>query len=137
MGERAVEKPWAKLVDYVVRVVSERLERVEAVIVFSSWARSGGGEWSDLDVLIVADSVRDVEPLDRFTLFPELLARRVEVFPYTFEELESMARRGNPLALSALIEGHVVFASSRVLELASWARRTYRRGRGRVWMWTG
>jgi hypothetical protein len=59
----------------------------------------------------------------------------VDLLLYTFEELERMASKGNPLALSALIEGTPMVSSSRVEELRSRVARIYSR-RGRMWVRT-
>jgi len=48
-------------------------------------------------------------------------------------KLESMAMRGNPLALSALVEGVKVVSSKRVDELSRKLSETYTR-RGRMWI---
>jgi len=49
-----------------VREALERLARrfgVESAIVFGSWSKGGGGEWSDVDVLVATEGV---DILDRF-----------------------------------------------------------------------
>lgn len=132
MGERTTEKFRCRGVERVLEELAGRGFKVEAAIIFGSWARSGGGDWSDLDVLVVTDDVRSTPILDRFKLAAELRTHRVDLFLYTFEELKSMAMRGNPLALSALIEGVPIVSSPRVEELIREARRTYTR-RGRTW----
>ena len=132
MGEKTVNRAWIKRVDEVVREIEKKF-CVEALIVFGSWSRSGGGEWSDLDLLIVTEGVRGTNPLDRFTVSAELRKYGVDVFFYTFEELESMTLKGNPLALSALIDGIILRASPRTYELRERTKNTYTR-RGRTWI---
>lgn len=131
MGENTVENTWRRSVEEVINEFS-KLFSVEAVIVFGSWVRSGGGEWSDVDVLIVGD-VSHLSPLERFKLVVEHKPPRTDVFLYTYEELKNMLKRGNPLAISALVEGISVKISKRVEELAKQAKRHYVR-RGRVWI---
>lgn len=58
---------------------------------------------------------------------------KVQAFAYTFDELARMVERGNPLALSALIEGKVLFASERVCSLIEKARKRFVRV-GRAWI---
>ena len=60
-------------------------------------------------------------------------AKRVDLFIYTFREVESMMRRGNPLILSALVEGTPIKVSSRVENLMIEARKRFRR-EGRMWI---
>jgi len=133
VGEEAPEKPWLRAVREAVERLSERFGRLEAVIVFGSWSRSGGGDWSDVDVFVVADGVEGVNVLDRFTALADLRALGVDVFVYSFREVESMARRGNPLILSALVEGLRVLSSERVERLAAELSKAYRRV-GRMWV---
>jgi len=132
VGESTVEEPWRRRVEELVDRL-RRLIDVEAAIVFGSWARGGGGEWSDVDVLIISDSVSRLSALDRFLLAVEARPPRVDAFLYTFNEVEAMVRRMNPLALSALVEGIPIVVSERVEKLMREARRCFER-RGRVWL---
>ncbi len=109
------------------------LLRARAVVVFGSWARGGGGEWSDVDILVVSDDVKRVPILERFMVSAMLRRHRVDVFVYTLDELEKMVERGNPLALSALIEGLVLEADEDVKRVIEKARRLYKRV-GRAWI---
>ncbi|MDK6028656.1 nucleotidyltransferase domain-containing protein [Ignisphaera sp. 4213-co] len=132
MGEKTINGDWS---EYLAKAISEIEKRfgVEALIVFGSWSRSGGGEWSDIDLLIITDEVRELNPLDRFTISAELKKYRVDAFFYTFEELESMSLKGNPLALSALIEGIALKTSPRVMELMRKVKKMYVK-KGRTWL---
>ncbi len=132
MGENTSGKPWAEVVDLVVRKLREMFD-VEAVLLHGSWARSGGGDWSDVDLLVITDSVKAMNVLDRFYISAELRKYRVDVLLYTFEELEKMASKGNPLALSALVEGIPIVISGRVEQLRSRIATSYVRRR-RVWI---
>jgi len=116
----------------VLRKLGERI-RVEAAIVFGSWARGGGGEWSDVDILVVSSDVANLGILDRFSISAEYAREGVDLFIYTPEELESMVRRGNALALSALVEGVPVVTCNRVERLRQEASSRYRR-LGRMWV---
>jgi len=133
VGEEAPEKPWLRAVKEAVERLSERFGRPEAVIVFGSWSRSGGGNWSDIDVFVVADGVEGINILDRFASLADLRVLGLDVFVYSFREVESMARRGNLLVLSALIEGLRVLSSERVEMLAAELTKVYRRV-GRMWV---
>gem|GEM_PF-417533 len=132
MGERTSRKPWVEVVDFVVRKLRERFD-VEAVLLHGSWAKGGGGDWSDVDLVVITDSVKGMNVLDRFYMSAEFRGYRVDVVFYTFEELDRMASKGNPLALSALIEGIPIVISSRVEQLRSRIARSYVR-KGKVWI---
>jgi predicted nucleotidyltransferase len=135
VGERTPGKHWSEVVDFVVRELRKTID-IEAVILHGSWARSGGGDWSDVDLLVVTDSVKSMSVLDRLYISAEYRRYRVDLLLYTFEELERMASKGNPLALSALIEGTPIVSSRRVEELRSRVAKIYTR-RGRMWIRTG
>jgi len=120
----------------VVREVLEKLGRrfsVESAIVFGSWSRKGGGGWSDVDLLVVTEAVEGLSVLDRFYITSEYKAQRVDLFLYTYKELEDMVKKGNPLALSALVDGVPVKLSDRVSALIEYAKRRYER-RGRFYV---
>lgn len=131
MGAGEARSPWLEAVEEVKRRLQERGLRYEALVVFGSWARGGGGEWSDVDLLVVSDDA-PADPLERARLAVELRPPRTDLFILSAAELERMVERGNPLALSALAEGVMVEASERVRGLAERARRMYVR-RGRFW----
>jgi predicted nucleotidyltransferase len=135
VGERTPGKHWSEVVDHVVRELRRTID-IEAVILHGSWAKGGGGDWSDVDLLVVTDSVKSMSALDRLYISAEYRRYGVDLLLYTFEELERMASKGNPLALSALIEGTPIVSSSRVEELRSRVARIYTR-RGRMWIRTG
>jgi predicted nucleotidyltransferase len=132
MGEEAIRENWVKNVERVLSELSREFN-VEAAIVFGSWSRSGGGDWSDVDLLIVSNSVSELSILDRFSLTSEFRKWRVDVFLYTLKELENMVNKGNPIALSALVEGIPLIMNEEVEKLRRKAISTYKRT-GRVWI---
>jgi len=132
VGRVMAEEVWRGVVREVLERISKRLN-VESAIIFGSWSRGGGGEWSDVDILIVTESIERVSILDRFYIAAECRAPRADIFLYTYRELESMVRKGNPLALSALIDGVPVKLSERVGALIDYAKRRYER-RGRFYV---
>jgi len=123
---------WVKIVENVIKELSKKF-RIEAAIVFGSWVRSGGGEWSDIDLLIITDDVGFMSPLDRFYISAEFRRYRVDLFLYTYDEFERMCLKGNPITLSALLEGYYVVSSERVLRLRGRLVSKYYRD-GRVWV---
>ena len=83
-------------------------------------------------MLIVSDYFRDIDVLERFRLIAEYKVGRVQAFAYTYEEIVRMVKKGNPLALSALIEGKPLFESERVKRLMKKAKQLYTK-KGRTW----
>lgn len=68
------------------------------------------------------------------TLVTQIIMReKIDVFIYTYEELVNMMNKGNPLALSALIEGIPIKLSKRIEELKNKAQKMYKRV-GRCWV---
>lgn len=131
MGEDAAGEAWAEAVNAFLEKLKGKV-RVESAIVHGSTARGGSGPWSDVDLIVVSDDFLHLPFLERLSLLTELKVNRVEALGYSYEELRRMVRRGNPLALGALIEGVAVAESKRVKELREEARKTYFR-RGRAW----
>jgi predicted nucleotidyltransferase len=132
VGEEAIRENWVKNVERVLSELSREFN-AEAAIVFGSWSRSGGGDWSDVDLLIVSNSVSELSILDRFSLTSEFRKWRVDVFLYTLKELENMVNKENPIALSALVEGIPLIMNREVEKLRRKAISTYKRT-GRVWI---
>lgn len=83
-------------------------------------------------MLVISDHFRGISMLERLGLMMEYKAGRVQAFAYTYEELVRMVNRGNPLALSALIEGKPLFTSERVKRLMEKTKQLYVR-KGRAW----
>ena len=84
-------------------------------------------------MLIVSDDFAKLDPLQRFHLATLYLHKRVQVFAYTYHELEKMTHRGNPLALTALIEGKPLKTSERIERLSTYAKKCYKR-ENRTWI---
>ncbi len=79
---------------------------VERAIVFGSHARGEADEWSDLDLLIVAES--DLPFLDRFRAFRALYdvyPHAIELLVYTPEEFAQMVGAENPFVEQVLKDG--------------------------------
>jgi len=116
-----------------LRRIEARIGEVEGLILFGSTARGQAGEWSDIDVLVVSDSLKDLPVPERIGLLLEEAGPRIEPLGYTYAELVRMVEAANPLALSALIEGIFIKASERLRELASKASREFVRKK-RMWL---
>jgi len=83
---------------------SRRLGRVAAIL-FGSYARGDFNEWSDIDVLVIAERL-PANPLRRLDLVEECLelAPRVEPVVISVEEFHRL-RGKNPAVLEALQSG--------------------------------
>ena len=75
---------------------------IRAAYVVGSVARGDFNQWSDIDVVIVADGLSP-RALDRIDLFSDR-PPGIEVFAYTPRELEQERERKNPIVLEA---GHI------------------------------
>jgi predicted nucleotidyltransferase len=76
--------------------------QLRAAHVVGSVARGDFNQWSDVDVVIVADGLSP-RALDRIDLFSDR-PPGIEVFAYTPRELEQERERKNPIVLEA---GHI------------------------------
>jgi len=84
------------------------LERASKAILFGSAARGDADQWSDLDLVIVADTTRPF--LERYLDFEGLydVWPRLDLLVYTPEEFASMLAEGRPFITHVLREGVVV-----------------------------
>lgn len=94
--------------DELKRRLAPRLRRARKVVAFGSVARGEPDQWSDLDLLIVADTARPF--FERFKDFAGIYSvwPRLDLLVYTPEEFERMVAEENPLVLRALSEGVVL-----------------------------
>ncbi len=130
MGNREVEKNRNRtIVKIALKTIrnTENILEVEAALLFGSWARSGGGEWSDIDILVISETVRDIPILERFKISKELTTPQIDLFIYTHEEIVRMLKQNNPLIISALYEGLILRPSRRILELIDTVRKCYQK----------
>ncbi len=81
------------------------------IVLFGSAARGEADEWSDLDVIVVAEQVPE-RFLDRIAAAYDLLDPRyaLDILIYTPEEYRAMIEDGNPLVAAAEHEGRVLHA---------------------------
>jgi uncharacterized protein len=90
------------------REVAPHLRRARKAILFGSTARGEADQWSDLDLIVVADTERQF--FERFKDFAGLYEvwPRLDLLVYTPAEFERLVSEENPLVLRALEEGVVV-----------------------------
>ena len=94
---------------FVERVLAERGEDIEFIVLFGSRAKGEWTEWSDYDVFIglrIDDGKRLTDRIYEFSLFSE---GEVEPFPYSRSEWERMFNGFHPLLLEVLEYGIVLF----------------------------
>ncbi len=104
-------KPLLRDVDELRRRLAPHVGRARKVIAFGSVARGDPDEWSDLDLIIVADTARPF--LERFKDFAGLydVWPRLDLLIYTPAEFERMIAEENPLVLDAIREGVVLHSA--------------------------
>ena len=84
------------------------LQRARKAIVFGSVARGDADEWSDLDLVIIADTSRPF--LERYRDFESIYEvwRRLDLLIYTPEEFAEMQAQGRPFIEHVVREGAVI-----------------------------
>jgi predicted nucleotidyltransferase len=91
------------------RRLAPHLAGARKVIAFGSVARGDADAWSDLDLIIVADTTRPF--FERFKDFAGLydVWPRLDLLIYTPEEFARMVAEERPLITQALAEGVVLY----------------------------
>jgi predicted nucleotidyltransferase len=94
--------------DDLRRRIAPHVRRARKVIAFGSVARGEADAWSDLDLIVVADTTRPF--FERFKDFAGLYEvwPRLDLLVYTREEFARMIDEENPLVRRALEEGVVL-----------------------------
>ncbi len=94
------------------RQVAPRVRRARKVIAFGSVARGDADRWSDLDLIIVAETARPF--FERFKDFSGLydIWPRLDLLIYTPQEFQRMLNEGNPLIARAVAEGVVLYEAA-------------------------
>ena len=94
--------------DELRRRLAPHLIKARKAIVFGSVARGEADEWSDLDLVIVADTPRPF--FDRFKDFTGIwdVWPQLDLLIYTPAEFERMRAEGRPFIEHILAEGVVV-----------------------------
>jgi predicted nucleotidyltransferase len=94
--------------DELRRRIAPHVRLARKVIAFGSVARGEADAWSDLDLIVVADTARPF--FERFKDFAGLydVWPRLDLLVYTPEEFARMAAEDNPLIRRALDEGVVL-----------------------------
>jgi predicted nucleotidyltransferase len=91
---------------------SRPISSARTAIVFGSVARGAADEWSDLDLLIVADTRRPF--LERYRDFEGIYEvwPRLDLLIYTPEEFAQMQAEGRPFLVHVLGEGVVIYETA-------------------------
>lgn len=94
--------------DALKQRLAPHLRRARKAIVFGSVARGEADQWSDLDLVIVAQTHRPF--LERFLDFEGIydVWRRLDLLVYTPEEFAQMQAEGRPFIEHVLQEGVVI-----------------------------
>src|SRR6059036_1120597 len=101
-------RPMLSDLEELRRRIAPHVRRARKVIAFGSVARGEADAWSDLDLIIVADT--GLPFFERFKDFAGLydVWPRLDLLVYTPEELARMVADDNPLVRQALEEGVVL-----------------------------
>ena len=79
-------------------------------IVFGSYARGDFDRYSDLDMIVIADTEKTFfHRHDDFDAVFEVWPRAIDLLIYTPDEFAQMIREGNPFIERALEEGVVIY----------------------------
>jgi predicted nucleotidyltransferase len=103
-----MEHPIVADLDQLRHRIGPHVRRARKVIAFGSVARGDADEWSDLDLIIVAETTRPF--FERFKDFRGLydVWPRLDLLIYTPDEFERMLADENPLIVRAVTEGVVL-----------------------------
>jgi len=98
--------------DTLKKQLAPHLRNAHIAIVFGSVARGEADEWSDLDLMIVADTTRPF--LERYRDFEGIydVWPRLDLLIYTPEEFTRMRAEGRTFIQHILDEGAVVYEAS-------------------------
>ena len=116
MGFRAVEKIISERLRERERALSEAMEFAKCVkgklgrvtvILYGSYARGDFNEWSDIDVLIIAEQLPE-NPIERLSLIEDCMARVAGVEPLLLTLNMIRKMRGKNLAIREALEKGVV-----------------------------
>jgi len=106
-------KSKALTVDDIKKAMAPVLERGGArrAILFGSYARGDADQWSDIDLIIIAESKRPF--IERFKDFGGLRqvspVKALDIIVYTPDEFERMQGEENPFVSRAVEEGEVIY----------------------------
>ncbi len=79
-------------------------------ILFGSYARGDADEYSDIDLILVADTERKfVTRFEDFWPLINAVHKSIDLLIYTPTELKEMVERDNPFVTHALAEGVVIY----------------------------
>lgn len=80
-------------------------------ILFGSYARGDADQWSDMDLIIIAESTRPF--IERFKDFASLRqvspVKALDIIVYTPNEFQKMQTEGNPFVCRAVEEGEIIY----------------------------
>ena len=97
----------------IVKAILPVLENggAQKAILFGSYARGDADEYSDIDLIIIAETKRPF--VERFKDFSDLWkvspVKAIDVLVYTPQEFREMYERENPFIVRAVEEGKVIY----------------------------
>ena len=97
----------------IIKALAPVLKRggAKKAILFGSYARGDADEYSDIDLIIIAESKQPF--VERFKDFSDLWkvspVKAIDVLVYTPQEFQEMCQRENPFIVRAVEEGKVIY----------------------------
>lgn len=94
----------------IEEIVKDLLDyQPEKIILFGSVARGEADEYSDIDLVLIKKTYqRFIQRLIEASQYLKI-AKSVDIFVYTPEEIEQMREEGNPFIQRVLKEGKVIY----------------------------
>lgn len=102
-------EPENPLPEFLQRVMEERGDEIEFVVLFGSRAKGEWSKGSDYDVLIGLQTDDEKRLSDRIYEFSLLSEGEVEPFPYSYSEWRRMFKEFHVLLLEALNHGLIMY----------------------------
>ncbi|MFH1786246.1 MAG: nucleotidyltransferase domain-containing protein [archaeon] len=109
-----------KIVDEFLSGVKEELgERLQSVVLFGSYARGGGTERSDIDLLTLSSSLKDKGVVDRIASTIEMrYGKSISTVVADLESMKKMlASETSTVGTEALTDGIIIFGHKRFWDI--------------------
>lgn len=81
----AVTDEVIEVAEKFIKLIKSTNINIEKIIIFGSYARGAGGEWSDIDIAIVSPEFSGIPFYDRKILNPFILKVDTRIEPHPFK----------------------------------------------------
>ena len=124
---------YEELERFLNKLLKEKGDEIEFVVLFGSMARGDWSQYSDYDLLIGLRREDGRRLIDRISEFDAFVEGEIDVFPYSRSEWRWMFKEYHPLLLEALEYGLILWDRGAFGEMLKLFRR--RRSEGVVSPW--